>query len=203
MLQKYIIVLLLVVFIAGCTAPVQNTQSTAGPVQATAFLPVVEGAGKGTAYPVVPVEVVLPTAYPGADVVVSANPYPQPEGETAANPEVPEGAALLFARSGGIAGLNERWVVYGDGRIVDVNGAETKVDPAAVTAVLQIIQASGFEAFQGQYGDNSGADKIATTLAVRMNGAVKAVTHYDGAENVPVAMDAILAQVKALLGLQY
>lgn len=205
MIRKLVFGLMLVALVmAGCTAPI--TQIPGATAQATVFLPVVEGSGKATAYPVAPEAPAAPTGYPGPEVAVPDNPsspYPKPEGATAPFPEMPEGAALMFGRFGGIAGLNERWVVFEDGRVVDIAGTETKVDPAAIAMAIQLIRVAGFENFETMYGDNSGADKIVTQLAIQLDGKVKPVTVFDGATNIPQGWDAALAQIKALLGLQY
>lgn len=80
---------------------------------------------------------------------------PESESEPTATVQVPAkptvlgtdktgGAAIIYQRSGGIAGIAEMWTIYSDGRIVSGDGQESSVTPEEVSALLTEIEALGF-----------------------------------------------------------
>jgi hypothetical protein len=149
---------------------------------------------------------ITPTAAPALDTV----PPPSAEGEEAATPapesegqpeaELPESAVILFHREGGIAGVSEEWTVFADGRVVDAAGNEFQLEPAAVTAMLATIQATGFMEL-----DNSQApvelccDRFVYTLTVRLDDRTHSMTMVDGQENVAPALEEAINTVQSAI----
>lgn len=63
---------------------------------------------------------------------------------TAARDDQATGPILVMSRSGGLAGVNERWEVYTDGRVVAATGAVRRVPAESVAALLRELDAQGF-----------------------------------------------------------
>ncbi|MFM8321755.1 MAG: hypothetical protein ACKOC5_12650 [Chloroflexota bacterium] len=129
-------------------------------------------------------------------------PTTPPLGTQAATPEpeLPAGAVILFQRSGGIAGVDEAWTVYADGRVIDRSGKATQADPASIAAMVGVVRSAGFFQMQTQYGDSPSPDAYTYILTVRDGDQVHSVTTFDGADNVPPELTLILSQIQSLLG---
>ena len=65
-------------------------------------------------------------------------------GSVKLTPSLPGGAVILYHRSGGIAGLDEIYTIYSDGRITIGNEKEWQVSPQAVQRLLEQIEQAGF-----------------------------------------------------------
>ncbi len=134
----------------------------------------------------------LPTQQP----VVS--PLQTGEGKPAA--VLPAGAVIKYHRSGGVAGIDEAYTIYADGRIVDAKGREWFVSPEEVARLVEAIAQDGF--FQTRESESSIApccDRFSYTLTVSLAGQTHTVHTYDGAGDLPEAAQRAFDDVAAFI----
>ncbi len=118
------------------------------------------------------------------------------------NTPSPDELVVGYERSGGLAGVNERWSIYAGGRIVNQNGETITVDAAKVTDLLDAIDTAGFFDMKSASiigGLNNCKDCFSYKLTVTSNGQTNTITTYDGAKGLPDSFWAILKQVNDLV----
>lgn len=119
-----------------------------------------------------------------------------------ATPGVPAQRQLVitYERSGGIAGISERWLIYSDGSIVSAEGRGGQVNAQKVTTLLARIEAAGFFTWQASYQPaNPCCDRMTQVLTVTIGDKKHRVEVLDGTEGVPEALFPILDEVNALI----
>ena len=142
---------------------------------------------------------------PGEDT----SPLPQPtstptpgEGSTAVSAESPaaEGIALVYARSGGLAGVSERWVIYDDGRVVTGDGQEAYVMAKAVTQFVRDAEKLGFFEMASRYmSKNTCCDRFTYEIMIRSADRTNTVVTLDATPNAPQALWDILSSARQLV----
>lgn len=128
------------------------------------------------------------------------------ENETSAESENSKGevenigdAAIVFHRSGGIAGLDEQWLVYADGRIEGPDDKQ-QVDPEQVQALLDMITANNFFALDDSYIPlDTCCDRFTYAITVQLGDNVKTVRTIDQVPEQPQQLTRILTAVNTLL----
>ena len=114
--------------------------------------------------------------------------------------DMPPDAVLVYHRSGGIAGIDEVWTIYSDGRITKDRGGEWQAPAERVTALLQAIDELGFFNMQASYMPaDTCCDRFSYELAVRNKGQEHQVITMDGAPGTPEAFWQILTEVQRFL----
>ena len=116
-----------------------------------------------------------------------------PLGATATAPpksELPAEAAIIYRRSGGIAGREETWTIYPDGRVTKTlqpQGEKVWQVPATdVAALLSRLDELGFFALSGSYMPlDTCCDRITYDIEARSGTQVNHVVTLDAAPNVP------------------
>lgn len=108
-----------------------------------------------------PTEIPLPTDTPeivSTTESAKMSPTDPPKlTEEAPKPTAPDSAepAIIYERSGGFAGLTDRWQIYSDGRITYNNGnnrvMEWQAEPADVAQLHEEIVAADFFALESSY----------------------------------------------------
>lgn len=107
---------------------------------------------------------------------------------------------MTYERSGGIAGISERWLIYSDGSIVSAEGRGGQVSADKVKALLARIEAAGFFSWQASYQPaNPCCDRMTQVLTVTIGEKTHRVQVLDGTEGVPEALFPILDEVNALI----
>ncbi|MBN1147242.1 MAG: hypothetical protein JXA78_08300 [Anaerolineales bacterium] len=69
------------------------------------------------------------------------------EGQPGQSPvveNIPEGAVIVYRRSGGFAGLDEEWTIYADGRVTSKDGRQWQASPEQASDLIVQIEALGF-----------------------------------------------------------
>ncbi len=116
-------------------------------------------------------------------------------GPTAAPTAGASDIVAVWSRSGGIAGSDDRMVVYADGRVqVEGNGATSTVqgDAAAIEALRQLVAGSEWQSLDESYGE-----QFPDAFAYTIEAGGKTVRTYDGAE-MPAALEDVLQQTNSL-----
>lgn len=147
-------------------------------------------------------------AYPGpgeadwsttqvADVTKSGQAYPGPDARMEG---LPEGATIVFRRSGGIAGLDEEWTIYSDGRITSGDGGAWQIAPERVKALVKQIDEKGFFELKGRYLPlDTCCDRFTYEVRVDEGDQANSVTTMDGAPDVPSELWQVIEEINALL----
>jgi hypothetical protein len=109
---------------------------------------------------------------------------------------------IVFERSGGFAGVTEKWSIYATGKIVNEKGEEKSVDSATVTALLATIQTAGFYDLKASTGPGGISNcKDCFTYKLTVNGESKAntITAQEGAKDIPDAFWKVIQQINDLI----
>ena len=111
-----------------------------------------------------------------------------------------DGAVITFHLGGGLAGVDQTWTIYPDGRVVYPKGEEQNLDAAQVATLLDDIETMGFFEMKDTYGQFTKCNDCFTyTLTVSSGGKVKTVTTTEGAKDSPPELIQILAKINALV----
>lgn len=156
--------------------------------------------GAPTAPPVVEVEVDTPDPAPTSAA------EPSPEAPVSVSPPIALGedaVLVIYERSGGIAGVQEKLTVYADGRLeFDKKGTvSTRTIPSSdLTNLWQLLASDSFARLNSRY-QVPGADffRYQVTL-MRQDGRPQVVSTMDTAEH-PATLDLVLAELMRLQSL--
>lgn len=117
----------------------------------------------------------------------------------------PEGAVIIFERSGGLAGMHEVWRFYKDDHVIRADQRrnvvrEAQLPRGTVGEALERIVEAGFLDLANEYmpADRC-CDRFTYRLTIVYEGSVKTVTTMDGAEQPP-ALASALEIVNTLIG---
>lgn len=137
-----------------------------------------------------------------ATVEVAAGETATPEVVTV---EVPADGAIVLRREGGIAGIQEQWTVYQDGRVVDLEGNEFQVPTELVDSLTVTAESAGFFELPDSFiPENPCCDRFTIWLGVRRGENVHVVTAVEGTEEVPPAfwqlVDTVQVALDAVVG---
>jgi hypothetical protein len=136
---------------------------------------------------------------PTAQAPVEPLPTTTEKAATPATNDMDE-AAITFHLSGGLAGVDETWTIYPNGRVVYPEGEEQNLDAAQVATLLDDIEALGFFEMKDSYGQFSQCNDCFTyTLSVSSGGKVKSVSTKEGASDTPPELLQILAKINSLV----
>jgi hypothetical protein len=118
-------------------------------------------------------------------------------------PATPSGLLVEYHISGGIAGLSQTWLIYGDGR-VEHNGSGTgqarQLSPDQITALVAAIRATNFMALKESYvPQNQCCDRFLYVMTVTLDGQTKTVRTLDAAPDEPPALTQLLGVINILL----
>jgi hypothetical protein len=133
------------------------------------------------------------TPYPAPSQPVS-EPYPGPA------PEIPVGAAILYRRSGGLAGISKEWVIYPNGRIVSQEKKEWQVTEAKVTELLTKLETLGFFELKGKFVPvDQCCDRFLYTLFAQRNEKSNTITVLEAVSDAPQSVWDALATVSQFI----
>lgn len=59
--------------------------------------------------------------------------------------------AVIFKRTGGMAGLNEEWIIFTDGRVQTNTNIQPQLSPEDVSQLLSSLDSAGFFSLNGSY----------------------------------------------------
>jgi hypothetical protein len=127
---------------------------------------------------------------------------PAPAAKTPADDSktsLPENVVIEFRISGGIAGVNEDWLIYSDGHITQ-GDKEWQVSPEAVEQLLAKIETLGFFEMTGNYMElNTCCDRFTYEVTVRNGDKVNSVTTIDAAPGVPPELWQVIDAINSLV----
>ena len=120
---------------------------------------------------------------------------------TVVSRRAPPEEAVEYTRSGGFAGISERWRLFADGRAIDAQGVEYEISEAAMADLLTEIASLGFYDWEvGPRGLGSCADCFTYTISAHHDGQSNQLSFVDGQADIPEGIWIILDRIQAILG---
>jgi hypothetical protein len=111
-----------------------------------------------------------------------------------------EGAVLIYKRSGGFAGLEEGYTIYGDGRVTSNTGPELQAEGQAVERLLDEVKELGFFEMDGDYmPEDPCCDRFTYELSVFDGQDYFTVSTADAAPGVPDELWLVLDRVQKFI----
>ena len=108
--------------------------------------------------------------------------------------------AIEYSRTGGIAGISERWSLFADGRVIDAQGVEYEVSETEIAVLYDEIEALGFYDWEvGPRRLGSCADCFTYTISVHHDGQSNQLSFVDGQADAPEGIWIILDRIQAIL----
>ncbi len=134
---------------------------------------------------------------PLAPTPTAEAPILSPGGADRPDEGLPAGAVLVLQRSGGIAGLSERWVVYADGRLENSSGRQWQAAPQEVARLVADVERLGFFELDSRYVPlNTCCDRFLYELTVRSGERSHTVTVLEATPDVPAELWEALGAVE-------
>ena len=153
-----------------------------------------------------PATAVTPTPEPTAavsietDNTVATEAPPAQDAATAKLIQQLNGAVLHYQKSGGIAGVDEQWMVYPDGRITGNDGTERQVTPEEVDKLLSDLETAGLFAIDSGYTSPAiCCDQFTHVVIVVKGDQAVQFTAVDSDEAAPQAIWQSLEQLTTFL----
>jgi hypothetical protein len=110
------------------------------------------------------------------------------------------GAVIIYARSGGFAGISEAWTFYPDGRVISVDGSEYNVEVVQITELVTEITTMGFFEMRDSgklFSDCR--DCISHQLTISNGELIHSVSAVDGASSTPDQFWKIVEKINGIL----
>lgn len=125
-------------------------------------------------------------------------PAPTPTDAPAADPELD--GVLIFEKSGGIAGIQEGYVIHEDGRILQVNGEPLESQPDLAPRLFADVADLGFYEMRSSYvPEDTCCDRFTYIISVQDDGRTHNVTTIDDAPDEPVELRQLIAKINFIL----
>lgn len=110
-----------------------------------------------------------------------------------------EDAVIVFHRSGGIAGVDEKWIIHIEGQIDGPDGKQRQVEPSEAQSLFGLIQTSGFFDFNDSYIPlDTCCDRINYSVTVHFEGRNKTVKTIDESPTQPDQLMKIITLISEL-----
>ncbi len=118
-------------------------------------------------------------------------------------PPSPTGVILQYQRAGGIAGLDETWVIEASGRVTHTGrgaGTDGQLTPDQVAQLIGALRAANPATLAASYiPKNTCCDRFTHTLTITLEGVTKTVTTLDAAPDEPPALTNLMSTLNDLL----
>jgi hypothetical protein len=126
-------------------------------------------------------------------------PTPRPAGEASATPTGAFDVFIRYEKTGGFAGLSERWTITREGQVISETGEEHSAGPEQVEALSAELEALGFFELDDSYTPSGACnDCFNYTITVSRGEQVKTVAFVDSGE-APDRLYEMIARIDAFL----
>ncbi len=148
----------------------------------------------------VPATLESPTAAPVANRATPAVEWPTPAQGT----PMPAGSPFIrFHRSGGIAGVDETWLFYADGRVEHTGrgpGRAQSLNGSQLGALMKAARSPEVAALKESYvPENTCCDRFLYEITLVVDGQTKTVRTLDAAPDQPPALNNLLDAIGSAL----
>lgn len=135
---------------------------------------------------------------PALPFAMATDPSMSTSDETGSRTDKTGGAAIVFQRSGGFAGISEKWTVFPDGKVMGGDGQEFSATPGEVESLISDIENLGFFDWSiPRQPIGSCADCFTYNLTVSYEGRLNSITVVDGTENAPEGVWEVIKRIDA------
>ena len=108
--------------------------------------------------------------------------------------------AVIFKRSGGIAGVNETWVVFTDGAVETNSTTQPELSAAAVEQLLRSLESSGYFELENSYlPEDTCCDRFLYEITAVQNSTYHTVTTLEATPDMPEALQQSLRLIQTAL----
>ncbi len=108
--------------------------------------------------------------------------------------------AVIFKRSGGIAGLNETWTIFTDGRIQASSGDSSQIPSETVSQLLNSLKTAGFFDLDSNYlPEDSCCDRYFYEITAVNNTTFHTVTTVENTPDMPESLQQTLRLIQITL----
>ena len=139
----------------------------------------------------------------GPNATRSPLPATSPLAVPATSPSAPQGLLIRYHRSGGIAGSDETWSIYADGRVEHSGrgtGHSAQLGADQVTTLIAAMRAADAAALKESYvPSNQCCDRFLYEITLVLDGQTQTVRTLDAAPEEPPALTALLSAINAAL----
>lgn len=119
---------------------------------------------------------------------------------TAATATFASNTAVIFKRSGGLAGLNEAWTIYTDGRIETNSPIQPELSAEAVEQLLNSLEGSGFFELEDSYlPDDTCCDRFFYQITAVQGSTFHTVNTLEATPDMPEALQQALRIIQTAL----
>lgn len=119
---------------------------------------------------------------------------------TAATATFAPNTAVIFKRSGGIAGLNEAWTIYTDGRIETNSTIQPELSAKTVEQLLSSLDSIGFFDLEDSYlPDDTCCDRYFYQITAVQSSTFHTVNTLESTPDMPEALQQSLRLIQTAL----
>lgn len=125
---------------------------------------------------------------------ITETPLPAPTATFAPN------TAVIFKRSGGIAGLNEEWIIFTDGRVETDSATQPELSAEEVEQLLNSLAGAGFFELADSYlPDDTCCDRFFYEVTAVQDSNFHTVTTLEATPDMPEALQQTLRLLQTIL----
>lgn len=129
-----------------------------------------------------------------------------PEGGVAETPTLAPTAtfapntAVLFKRSGGLAGVNEEWIIFTDGRIQTNSSIQPQLSSEEVSQLLNSLESTGFFDLNSAYlPEDTCCDRFLYEITAVQDTTFHTVTTLEATPDMPETLQQSLRLIETIL----
>jgi hypothetical protein len=130
-------------------------------------------------------------------------PLASPSVSPLTSPLMPGEALIVYHRSGGIAGLDETWLIYPDGRVQyqgGLAGQAKQLTANQLNRLIEQVRASNFFQLKDSYVPaDTCCDRFLYEITVSLDGRVKTVRTLQAEPDVPATLGNLPADINSIL----
>ena len=108
--------------------------------------------------------------------------------------------AVIFKRSGGIAGINEAWTIFTDGTVVTNSATQPELSAEEVEQLLGSLESSGFFELENSYlPDDTCCERFFYEITAVQNTSFHTVHTLEATPDMPEALQQALRLLQTAL----
>lgn len=124
----------------------------------------------------------------------------EPTSTAAPTPTNAPDTAVIFKRSGGLAGANEQWTIFTDGRVTTNTTIEPQLSAEDVTQLLSSLDSTGFFDLNSTYlPEDTCCDRYLYEITAVQNTTFHSVTTLENTPDMPESLQQSLRLIQNLL----
>lgn len=124
----------------------------------------------------------------------------EPTSTVASTPTVSPNTAVVFKRSGGLAGLNEQWTIFANGRVETNTATQPQLSAEDVSQLLSSLATTGFFELDNTYlPEDTCCDRFLYEITAVQETTFHSVTTLENTPDMPEALQQSLRLIQNLL----